>query len=1125
MVCTIYNSIVLRHTYTSSPIVSIQIDTNTMTTWESARSPSPLRPPTGRPRSFASGLRVTSPSPRSHFVSSANEFDESSCCDETYVSQLSTRSDSRDHTSAETAGRFNDAMSPSRSILEKLKNDMNSLEMLRQTEFFEDDSENRHYNGGRVGRDFSSPRQNHQPVSSYPRSVDVTFRDSDSRGDSFASRRSLRSEKSWRMEKKSEETERALGQDAETDKLLMKVKILEEENERWQNSVSVLREDYVNNTRKLKEELQEAKTCEVELKKELLKAKAASEKEKQQIAENLAAATERHESELRSLCDKLRSAEETEKVLQDKIGSLELAIDGEGGLELLLQESKAENKKLQETIFLLDSELDGLRDIIDDTNQHNDEFKKALEHALEEKHQISLQLRDSENALSKALREHIAIEKLLEESRDESDEAKRALEDALDEKNRLLSELSDAENSHSQTKEAKDIIENLVKEITEESQRYRRDLEQATQENDAIKQLMSEEKNKAEEVRKNLEKKLTDYEAEINDLNVKSKEAKKNTEEQLSKAREAFAYEKETLNITLVSLEKEKEQCTSELQRLSHELAELNSQDVKATTELKISFEKHQKTKLELTKATDEVNNLRAKLSQKSDELIECSRQLSQSISEAEATKKQLKQAKEEKDQQENSIQELTGMTDTLKKKIDEVNAQAGNYKSKMDHYETQLKKSNATVNGSENKSKMLNEEITSLQTELSRLTEMIELAKNEKVGMQQSNNSICEKNNKLILENKELEQKLKHAEKETHSYKEQLTSALTSLDEMMKYIETSREEHDDIIQTLEGDLSKALDMKHATENKMNRLLDDMKKENDAMKEKLIKQAESSSEEYGRTVAELETAKKQKASEAASLKYKIQMLEAEIDQLKKETDERKSNDSKQREAYEVKLEKEKIDRAKLEEEKRLVVEKLRVTERENAELKEYLEEARMRECHDVEHKEQGNKIAELNASLQEKAAETTALQDEIKMLQAEVDKLSQSRNEEAEERKLYESEWARQQEEYEAKLEEEKQLTMNKLSAAEKENAKLKKSLEELGRKETQLAELKETLKQKTKNEIQLRGELAHKKQQMAISESNEKHLEEHVASLEAQIDQLISDYESKLEEMSETVM
>ena len=147
-------------------------------------------------------------------------------------------------------------------------------------------------------------------------------------------------------------------------------------------------------------------------------------------------------------------------------------------------------------------------------------------------------------------------------------------------------------------------------------------------------------------------------------------------------------------------------------------------------------------------------------------------------------------------------------------------------------------------------------------------------------------------------------------------------------------------------------------------------------------------------------------------------------------------------------------------------------------EQENTELKESLAEARGRECHDVEHKEQSCKIKELDALVQEKTAEATSLQDKIKTIEAGIEELNQSRKKEAEEREF-----------------------------------KLK----------SQLAELKEVLQQNKKTEIQLRGELAHKRQQVAISESNEKHLREHITSLEAQIDKLINDYESKLEDMSES--
>ena len=1096
-------------------------------TWESTRSQgsaSPLRPPTGRPRAFASGLRIRSPSPRSQFVASENDFDEVSCCDETYVSQLSTRSDAADHTFTERDRGFDHDMSPSRSILEKLKNDMNSLELLRQSEFFQDDSENRHYNGGRPCRDFSPPKQIQRPAPTFTRSrsVDVPRRDSDG-GDSLASKQSPRLDRSWSTEKRKMELDRALGNDSEK-KLAVKVKILEEENERLQTVASVLREDSVNDNRKLKEDLHEAKAHEVELKKELLKVTAEAEKSKK----SLATATEQNESQSASLCEQLQSAAERERALRDKIGSLERAIGGEGGLELLLQESKSENKKLQETIRLMDGELDNLRTVIDKTKQENDEIKTSLKRAVQEKEQASSKLRDSERVQKETLQHQASTEKLLEEARNESIETKRALKDSLDEKHRLRSELSNAELAHCKTQEGKDVMEKLLKDEKEESHELKRDLQRATEENCTIKQLLSEEKNKAEKVRIGLENKFTHYENEINNLHIKSIEAEKITEEQLLKEREVYAYEKETIYITMRAMEKEKEECTNALQRLADELAKSSSHDVKATAALKISFDEHEKTMLELAKAKDEVKELTTKLSHKSGELIGCSRTLSQSISEIEVTQKQLKEAKEminEKgshirelmyttdtlkeakeiiNEKENHIRELIYTTDTLNKKIDELSAQAGACKSKMGEYDTQLKKADATINASENKSKMLNEEISSLQMELSRLTEILDSEKNDREGMQQRSNSVSERNGNLILENKELKLKLEETEKECRSQKEELTSALSSLDEMMKYIETSRKEHDDIIQSLEDDLSKALDVKHATENQMNEFVEEMRTECDSMKEKVITQAESSLVEYRRKIVELETSMNEKTSEVISLEHKVQILAEEVDQ--NQASARRSHNSNHREEYEEKLEE--------------TVEKLRMAEKENAELKESLTEARMRVCHDVEHKEQGEKIARLDASLKEKAAEATTLQDKIKALQAEVQRLSQILTDEKESN---ESERIRQREEYEIKVKDERQITLTKLSAAEKENAELKKSLEELRRKESQLVELEETVQQKIKNEIQLRGELAHKKQQMTIAESNEKHLQEHVASLEAQIDELISDYEKKLEEMSES--
>jgi chromosome segregation ATPase len=352
---------------------------------------------------------------------------------------------------------------------------------------------------------------------------------------------------------------------------------------------------------------------------------------------------------------------------------------------------------------------------------------------------------------------------------------------------------------------------------------------------------------------------------------------------------------------------------------------------------------------------------------------------------------------------------------------------------------------------------------------------------------MKQSNDS-------LIIEKEALHLKAKNAERESSSLKEQLNSALQSLDEMMKYIDASREEHDDVIQCLERDLNKALELKQAAESKVRRLADKLKKGEAIMKEKLDKQMGTSLDK----IAELETSIKEKMAETTLLHDKVKMLQGKVDQFNQISKTKESEMTRQREEHQVKLAEETSVRIKLEKDKQSLVEKLSTLEQENTELKESLAEARGRECHDVEHKEQSCKIKELDALVQEKTVEAISLQDKIKTIEAGIEELNQSRKKEVEEREV-------------------------RLSAVEEENAELKDSLEKCKCKESQLAELKEVLQQTKKTEIQLRGELAHKRQQVAISESNARHLQEHITSLEAQIDKLINDYESKLEDMSES--
>ena len=68
-----------------------------------------------------------------------------------------------------------------------------------------------------------------------------------------------------------------------------------------------------------------------------------------------------------------------------------------------------------------------------------------------------------------------------------------------------------------------------------------------------------------------------------------------------------------------------------------------------------------------------------------------------------------------------------------------------------------------------------------------------------------------------------------------------------------------------------------------------------------------------------------------------------------------------------------------------------------------------------------------------------------------------------------------------------------------------------------LSEREKEFVELKVKLQEHSKIESTLRGELAQNKQLISITKANEKLLEDHVTSLEVQIDTLVADYEAKL--------
>ena len=104
-----------------------------------------------------------------------------------------------------------------------------------------------------------------------------------------------------------------------------------------------------------------------------------------------------------------------------------------------------------------------------------------------------------------------------------------------------------------------------------------------------------------------------------------------------------------------------------------------------------------------------------------------------------------------------------------------------------------------------------------------------------------------------------------------------------------------------------------------------------------------------------------------------------------------------------------------------------------------------------------------------------------------------------------------------------------------KNSGLTKENSQISEQLRDAEKEIVQLKELKSTehpdyediakrLEKKAKSEKALRVEMAQLRSEVARKKSNEKHLEDHVASLEEQINELVSEYESKLQLQTTTV-
>jgi len=169
--------------------------------------------------------------------------------------------------------------------------------------------------------------------------------------------------------------------------------------------------------------------------------------------------------------------------------------------------------------------------------------------------------------------------------------------------------------------------------------------------------------------------------------------------------------------------------------------------------------------------------------------------------------------------------------------------------------------------------------------------------------------------------------------------------------------------------------------------------------------------------------------------------------------------------------------------------------------------------------------------AALETNLQEALSESDTLRDLVNVLETKIVASKEDTSKEVKQMKNNADQWRKKVAACEDKLKEsltrhsklatENNQLSEKLTRAEAVIAKLSANLSESMEQANGFEEIAKKLEKSKKIEKVTRMEIAQLRSEIARKNSNEKHLEDHVASLEEQVNKLVSDYESKLEKQS----
>ena len=597
----------------------------------------------------------------------------------------------------------------------------------------------------------------------------------------------------------------------EYEELVKKVRLLEHEKGRLQETVRTMKEDSTANIKhtenklsafsNVKEQLEESKAKEAELTKALSELVSNVESEQENMMKELATSHKLRKSEVALLEEKLKSASE---------------------------EMTAKEKAF--------SEIENEVQCVEKTLQH--EKEEAVQHLTEKIESLETDIQSNENGLRG---EFVRLNRELDGSRE-------AYSELVNKKTELSNQLSESKSQIEEGKEAIADSQQELQEIKDKNQALANKLDSAT------KQVLTEklDNETKKKIIRTLEQALAEAKkAEDQCGSLKYLLDKKNVQiDELEKNQAEFivAQNEHELGVTkikeqIAALEEEKLKQESVIEQLSTTVTEskamydeneaaFKSKYDQSEVAFKSSIDKakqaNDQMKSKFVNVEKEVDTLKVIIQEKDEQLLDMEKTATEMIT-------SLRSKVQIKDKQ---LKQVSKATEQMHKKVNSLKIELDTYKTKkVPAYEAEVSKLKVKITESNTKESMAKQEISSLQAELVRVNDRLQSSKDSHHELQKQmeakstdghnkesklNSSIHKLQSKLsntMTSLEQAEEKVEMLRAEGNSRNGQLKSAMSSLDEMMKYIETMREDHFEEVLSLQKDIEKAMKLKQDSES------------------------------------------------------------------------------------------------------------------------------------------------------------------------------------------------------------------------------------------------------------------------------------------------------------------